>query len=614
MGSNNENSELKLNDELIKIIKQYADLVKDANGNKYVGPHIDFRRYEEYKEVRFWFESFINANLGDEQRKNLIRIFSTRSDGKGSQDAKIRSLYGLENLTGVRLINAIMRTGNLSNWLKTFNNIKEDIDYDNKKLLDGYIDKMINKISNEIYEKVDGNRIKFKDKSDQAYSSSKVFKELLFLLNIKEDAEPLENGCKETAMKFILETQNFKKVKKNDAENDVIETIINFIEQNTDQKIPKYLKLDQFFNVIHKIKYSDIEGIKENGPLKEFYVNMNKYFMTNSLSYKNQKDFMEILIKNKNTILHGPPGTGKTYQITQYLQDNANKEEYRYIVFHPNYGYEDFIDGIKPTKFVGGQIKLELVNGHFKQFCLDKHKANKDFIEKKKKEEHLIKDNKKAKIDLPKYYFVVDEINRANLSTVFGETLMLLEDSYRYKYFNEDGGEIDNQMNKDAGRLITLKNSTLCEEEKHWFEKIGDDEVLFGIPENIYFIGMMNDVDKSVDLFDLALRRRFAWIERGYDETVIMKELGLDDKDKYLNGIKNLNKFLSDNLGSSSFQLGHSYFLKVKNPSDKNVVKELFDNHIKPLIKEYLRTEYPENEIQGKLDEAQKEFLKPYQL
>ena len=67
-------------------------------------------------------------------------------------------------------------------------------------------------------------------------------------------------------------------------------------------------------------------------------------------------------------------------------------------------------------------------------------------------------------------------------------------------------------------------------------------------------------------------------------------------------------------MGSSSFQLGHSYFLKVKNPSDKNVVKELFDNHIKPLIKEYLRTEYPENEIQGKLDEAQKEFLKPYQL
>lgn len=317
-------------------------------------------------------------------------------------------------------------------------------------------------------------------------------------------------------------------------------------------------------------------------------------------------------IDTLNTVFYGPPGTGKTYSVNKRLEfllsgiPKDDKLKYmKNVVFHPNYAYEDFIDGVKPRGFTENkQIKLELVNGHFKEFCIKVHRANLEFLDAKED----------ANKELPKYYFVVDEINRANLSTVFGETLMLLEDSYRYKYFNEDGGEIDNQMNKDAGRLITLKNSTLCEEEKHWFEKIGDDEVLFGIPENIYFIGMMNDVDKSVDLFDLALRRRFAWIERGYDETVIMKELGLDDKDKYLNGIKNLNKFLSDNLGSSSFQLGHSYFLKVKNPSDKNAVKELFDNHIKPLIKEYLRTEYPENEIQGKLDEAQKEFLKPYQL
>ncbi|MBK9741535.1 MAG: hypothetical protein IPO94_00580 [Saprospiraceae bacterium] len=69
-------------------------------------------------------------------------------------------------------------------------------------------------------------------------------------------------------------------------------------------------------------------------------------------------------------------------------------------------------------------------------------------------------------------------------------------------------------MNKDAGRLITLKNSALCTIKENWFEKI-DDEVLFGIPENIYFIGMMNDVDKSIDSFDLALRRRFAWKEMG---------------------------------------------------------------------------------------------------
>ena len=122
---------------------------------------------------------------------------------------------------------------------------------------------------------------------------------------------------------------------------------------------------------------------------------------------------MNILIITKNTILHGPPGTGKTYQITQYFKDNANKEEYKYIVFHPNYGYEDFIDGIKP-RFENGQIQLELVNGYFKEFCIDVHRDNLEFIAK----------NVNLKKNLPKYYFVVDEINRANLSAVFGETLM----------------------------------------------------------------------------------------------------------------------------------------------------------------------------------------------
>ena len=94
------------------------------------------------------------------------------------------------------------------------------------------------------------------------------------------------------------------------------------------------------------------------------------------------------------------------------------------VVFHPNYAYEDFIDGVKPRGFTENkQIKLELVNGHFKEFCIKVHRANLEFLEAKED----------ANKELPKYYFVVDEINRANLSTVFGETLMLLEDSYRYK-------------------------------------------------------------------------------------------------------------------------------------------------------------------------------------
>ncbi len=113
-----------------------------------------------------------------------------------------------------------------------------------------------------------------------------------------------------------------------------------------------------------------------------------------------------------NVILYGPPGTGKTYSVMQMIKllCIGDNEQYEYIQFHPSYTYEDFIEGIKP-KGVGedGNIQFELVNGIFKKFCI-KAKINPD----------------------KKYYFVVDEINRANLSAVFGETLSRLEKDYRH--------------------------------------------------------------------------------------------------------------------------------------------------------------------------------------
>ena len=359
--------------------------------------------------------------------------------------------------------------------------------------------------------------------------------------------------------------------------------------------------LDQFFNIIDKLKYKDLENLGEES---SFYNLLFAYFNKNSKSFKQNRTFMNVLEKSKNTILHGPPGTGKTYQITQYLKGYVNESEYKYIVFHPNYTYEDFIDGIKPTGFKNGKMKLEMVNGHFKQFCIDVHIANKEA----------------DKNNLPKYYFIVDEINRANLSAVFGETLMLLEDSYRYDYSKTP------EENKKEGRLITLQNSRLIQKTKQEekkeqevliFEEI-EKEILFGIPHNIYFIGMMNDVDKSIDSFDLALRRRFTWIEYGYKEEVIMSEFSLVKEDAYIKAIRDLNKFILDNLGSSTYHLGHSYFLKIRDYGDtsiidNNTVEKLFDIHLKPIIKEYLRTQFAENEIEGKLKEARGVFLAPFE-
>ena len=113
--------ELKLNDDLEKIIKQYAVLVKNANGTTEIGPHIKFNRYEKFKQVRGWFESFTD-NPNEEQRRNLVRIFTTGS-GFGSIDYKIRKNYGIEKETEDCLINANQQGGSFVNLIKKINGL-----------------------------------------------------------------------------------------------------------------------------------------------------------------------------------------------------------------------------------------------------------------------------------------------------------------------------------------------------------------------------------------------------------------------------------------------------------------------------------------------------------
>ena len=136
-------------------------------------------------------------------------------------------------------------------------------------------------------------------------------------------------------------------------------------------------------------------------------------------------DFKQFADKESpNMIFYGAPGTGKTYTVKKNIEYlcEGNSSRYEYVQFHPSFTYEDFIDGIKPNGIDDkGGVKLELVNGIFKEFCI---RAKKD------------PDNN--------YYFIVDEINRANLSAVFGETLSLLESSYRHKIseYSDDNAEV----------------------------------------------------------------------------------------------------------------------------------------------------------------------------
>lgn len=305
---------------------------------------------------------------------------------------------------------------------------------------------------------------------------------------------------------------------------------------------------------------------------------------------------LEIEEMNKNIIYYGAPGTGKTYHVTKQLIDlhDVKESSFKIVQFHPSYGYEDFIEGIKPKGLTkDGNIKFELVNGEFKQFCIDALRSPND-----------------------KFYFIVDEINRAELSRTFGELLYCFE--YRVKF--EDNGTIDYHNNKT--NLIRTQYSSLIDnlENKNDLSLIiHEGKSYFGIPENIYFVGTMNDIDKSIDSFDMALRRRFTWIRKDCDLEIVKEWLYENKIDqevsiKYIKACEYLNLYIEkDLILGKSYQIGHAYFMKLKLENESNNLKdemleELWAQNIKPLLNEYLRADYQDNEIEEKLKIAKEKF------
>lgn len=262
----------------------------------------------------------------------------------------------------------------------------------------------------------------------------------------------------------------------------------------------------------------------------------------------------------KNIIYYGAPGTGKTKFVKDCLDIlDPNRARTEWVQFHSGFEYEDFIDGIKPIGIQNGNLNLALTNGVFKEFCL--------------KAEQNLNEN---------FFFIVDEINRADIAAVFGETLSLLEENYR-------------------GESIKTKNYTLSKQE-------------FSIPSNIYFIGMMNDVDKSIDCFDLALRRRFAWVLMGCDYGVV--ENATDEA--YKTKCESLNNYITKeeyqlkgskktdglNLGRA-YEIGHSYFLRKEVLNEE----EIWNRHIEPILREYIRTQFGDRDAKDKLNMAREIFI-----
>ncbi len=335
------------------------------------------------------------------------------------------------------------------------------------------------------------------------------------------------------------------------------------------------------------------------------------------LTESKEKDLI-LSNEKKNIIFYGAPGTGKTYAAKKVLSV-AESVVVQWVQFHPGFTYEDFIEGIKPVGIDGnGNLKLSVVNGCFKDFCI------------------------RAKNDPDRqYYFVADEINRANLSSVFGETLSLLENSYRWNDSPDEDKKnviytpLSKVIQKMLNDAMAKNNKEEIEDvEKLIFDFDENGDVVFGVPDNIHFIGMMNDADKSIDTFDLALRRRFVWVRKDFDELalekcLLFKGVNEEHRKEYIGHCKKLNYFITgnkygngkeyttDSLGlGQSFEIGHAIFMDLDDEYiSKSAVKKegylsLWREHLESTLREYLRSSLPENEIEPNLAKARDIFTK----
>ena len=369
-------------------------------------------------------------------------------------------------------------------------------------------------------------------------------------------------------------------------------------------------------------------------------------------------NYSGILRKSKNLILRGAPGTGKTYLAKEIALEltGGNEDQIGFVQFHPSYDYTDFVEGLRPVSNGDGAIEFRLQDGIFKDFCQKAKEAQliggqdnfdeawdsyleyinvaeeKEYITKtsylsvnsrqnlsvnydsgvpgwslpRKYVYELYKDknyNKQeyyksggktvletlrkrfglkdylspTEIDTDKkFVFIIDEINRGEISKIFGELFFSVDPGYRGQK-----GSVSTQ-----------------------YANLHENDEKFYIPENVYIIGTMNDIDRSVDTFDFAMRRRFRFVEVTAESQLGMLDDALGDKAEEAKArLRNLNAEIEKVQElNSHYHIGPSYFLKLEEVDFDYEL--LWSDYLKPLLEDYLRGSYEEVEILETLKKA----------
>lgn len=287
------------------------------------------------------------------------------------------------------------------------------------------------------------------------------------------------------------------------------------------------LTKEEYDFILHMIREKNpvaqeasIEAYTKSDFLDEVYMTEERY-----------ENLVAVLRYKKNIILQGAPGVGKTFtarRLAWSMMGEKDDSRIEFVQFHQNYSYEDFMMGYKPN-----EDGFKLQNGIFYRFC-------------QKADNHPDKE----------FFFIIDEINRGNMSKIFGELLMLIEKDYR-------------------DTKATLANG-----------------LSFSVPKNLYIIGMMNTADRSLAMIDYALRRRFSFfeVEPGFDSDGFIhyqNSLNNETLNKLVKTVKELNRAIScDQSLGKGFCIGHSYFCGSDACTEEGLHR-IVDYNILPMLSEY---------------------------